>query len=188
MAEYSPTNNSIQHVEFTDITQTIAINDQELHQWRIDEVTGYSTSNGVTFDDLVITVLGSKSFQYSSKFEYAVNRVVHYNILADDQSSLSEYNVFNVYYLPDVYDNLHTSEPPDQSMTVTFHIVGQQRTGSTSTDEQTGQTTTHWTNWTDWSDDYTITITTNNTKHAQLIREACANQRFVKNSVYKPQW
>lgn len=195
MADYSPSNNSLEHLEFTNITQSIAIVNQELHQWKVQQITGYSTSNGVTFPDLKFTVSdpvnGSQSWSYSSLFEYAVDRHVYYTVLSDDQLSLSYGDVNNLTNLPEVYDNLYKSDPPAESMTVTMHLKGLQRTGheSTSTDSQGNPTTTIvWSAWSDWTDSYTITITTNLDKHMQLLQHAIQQQRFVKNSTIKPEW
>ena len=195
MATYSPSNNSLEHLEFTNITQSIAIVNQELHQWKVQQITGYSTSNGVTFPDLKFTVSdpvnGSQSWSYSSLFEYAVDRHVYYTVLSDDQLSLSYGDVNNLTNLPEVYDNLYKSDPPAESMTVTMHLKGLQRTGheSTSTDSQGNPTTSIvWSPWGDWTDSYTITITTNLDKHMQLLRHAIQQQRFVKNSSIKPEW
>ena len=195
MATYSPSNNSLEHLEFTNITQSIAIVNQELHQWKVQQITGYSTSNGVTFPDLKFTVSdpvnGSQSWSYSSLFEYAVDRHVYYTVLSDDQLSLSYGDVNNLTNLPEVYDNLYKSDPPAESMTVTMHLKGLQRTGheSTSTDSQGNPTTTIvWSPWGDWTDSYTITITTNLDKHMQLLRHAIQQQRFVKNSSVPPEW
>lgn len=195
MADYSPSNNSLEHLEFTNIIQSIAIVNQELHQWKVQQITGYSTSNGVTFPDLKFTVSdpvnGSQSWSYSSLFEYAVNRHVYYTVLSDDQLSLSYGDVNNLTKLPEVYDNLYKSDPPAESMTVTMHLKGLQRTGheSTSTDSQGNPTTTIvWSPWSDWTDNYTITITTNLDKHMQLLQHAIQQQRFVKNSPVAPEW
>lgn len=195
MANYSPSNNSLEHLEFTNITQSIAIVNQELHQWKVQQITGYSTSNGVTFPDLKFTVSdpvnGSQSWSYSSLFEYAVDRHVYYTVLSDDQLSLSYGDVNNLTNLPDVYDNLYKSDPPAESMTVTMHLKGLQRTGheSTSTDSQGNPTTSIvWSPWGDWTDNYTITITTNLDKHMQLLQHAIQQQRFVKNSSIAPEW
>lgn len=195
MANYSPSNNSLEHLEFTNITQSVAIVNQELHQWKVQQITGYSTSNGVTFPDLKFTVNdpvnGSQSWSYSSLFEYAVDRHVYYTVLSDDQMSLSYGDVNNLTNLPEVYDNLYKSDPPAESMTVTMHLKGLQRTGheSTSTDSQGNPTTSIvWSGWSDWTDNYTITITTNLDKHMQLLRHAIQQQRFVKNSTIKPEW
>ena len=195
MATYSPSNNSLEHLEFTNITQSIAIVNQELHQWKVQQITGYSTSNGVTFPDLKFTVgdpvNGSQSWIYSSLFEFAVDRHVYYTVLSDDQLSLSYGDVNNLTNLPEVYDNLYKSDPPAESMTVTMHLKGLQRTGheSTSTDSQGNPTTTIvWSPWGDWTDSYTITITTNLDKHMQLLRHAIQQQRFVKNSSVPPEW
>ena len=195
MANYSPSNNSLEHLEFTNITQSVAIVNQELHQWKVQQITGYSTSNGVTFPDLKFTVNdpvnGSQSWSYSSLFEYAVDRHVYYTVLSDDQMSLSYGDVNNLTNLPEVYDNLYKSDPPAESMTVTMHLKGLQRTGheSTSTDSQGNPTTSIvWSGWSDWTDNYTITITTNLDKHMQLLRHAIQQQRFVKNSSIKPEW
>lgn len=195
MADYSPSNNSLEHLEFTNITQSVAIINQELHQWKVQQITGYSTSNGVTFPDLKFTVSdpvnGSQSWSYSSLFEYAVDRHVYYTVLSDDQLSLSYGDVNNLTNLPEVYDNLYKSDPPAESMTVTMHLKGLQRTGheSTSTDSQGNPTTSIvWSPWSDWTDNYTITITTNLDKHMQLLQHAIQQQRFVKNSTIKPEW
>ena len=195
MATYSPSNNSLEHLEFTNITQSIAIVNQELHQWKVQQITGYSTSNGVTFPDLKFMVgdpvNGSQSWSYNSLFEYAVDRHVYYTVLSDDQMSLSYGDVNNLTNLPEVYDNLYKSDPPAESMTVTMHLKGLQRTGheSTSTDSQGNPTTTIvWSPWGDWTDSYTITITTNLDKHMQLLQHAIQQQRFVKNSSVPPEW
>lgn len=195
MADYSPPNNSLEHLEFANITQSVAIVNQELHQWKVQQITGYSTSNGVTFPDLKFTVSdpvnGSQSWSYSSLFEYAVDRHVYYTVLSDDQLSLSYGDVNNLTNLPEVYDNLYKSDPPAESMTVTMHLKGLQRTGheSTSTDSQGNPTTSIvWSPWGDWTDSYTITITTNLDKHMQLLQHAIQQQRFVKNSSVAPEW
>lgn len=200
MASYSPPNSTVEHLEFTNIRQTIAIADEELHQWKVQQVTGYSTSNGVRFDDLQFyvddPVNGSKSWTYTSMFEYAVNRHLKYDIVSDDQTYLIYGEVNNIPELPEIYDNLYHSDPPAESMTVTMNIAGLQRTGSEQTtggDPETGEggtTTIVWGNWYQWNDTYTITITTNYTKHAELIQKACQEQRFVKNNVdgIQPTW
>lgn len=198
MADYSPTNNSIEHLEFTDTTQYVAIVNQELHQWKVQKITGYSTSNGVEFPDLVFSVSdpinGSQGWSYSSRFEYAVNRLVRYVVVSDDQTTLTCGEVNNITKLPEVYDNLYYSAVPDPSMTVTMHLQGLQRTGTKSTvgeDSDSGQGGTeviHWSAWGPWEDSYTITITTNMDKHREVLQAAVMQQRFVKNSPTKPEW
>lgn len=196
MTDYNPTNNSVEHLEFTNTTQTIAIIDQDLHQWRVQRVS-YTTSNDVTFPDIKFIiddpVNGSQSWTYSSKFEYAVNRVVRFVILSDDQSTLIYDQVNNITKLPEIYDNLYSSDIPDRSMTVTFNLEGLQRTGSKSTggDEGSGSGGTEtitWGEWEPWNDTYTITIITNMDKHKQVLQAACMKQRFVQNSPTKPEW
>lgn len=198
MADYSPTNNSLEHLEFTYTTQYVAIVNQELHQWKVQKITGYSTSNGIAFPDLAFTVSdpidGSQGWSYSSKFEYAVNRHVKFDILSDDKKSLTYDSVDNVVWLPEIYDNLYYSAVPDDSMTVTMYLKGLQRTGSKSTvggDPDTGHGGTeviNWGAWGPWEDSYTITITTNMDKHMEIIRDCVSKQRFVQNSTIKPEW
>lgn len=193
-AVYSPMNSSIEHLEFTEISQTVSIVDQPLQQWMIDEITGYTTSNQMTFDDLTWQV-SSKSFSYSSLFEYAVLRKVYYTTLSDDQTVLNYGTAENIPLLPPIYDVLYQSDVPDESMTVTFHLKGQTRTGTESSGGGDGgdsggsqSPTVIWSDWSDWEDDYTITITTNIDQHAKLLQQAASNSRLAKNSPTKPDW
>lgn len=192
MGNYSPPNNSIEHLEFTDITQTVSIADLELHQWRIDEITGYSTSNGTSFDDLTWEVT-SKSFTYHSLFEYAVFRKVYYTTVTEDETDLIFGTAKNIPLLPPDYDVLYKSDVPDSSITVTFNIVGQQRTGTEQSTGDSGDgggsgTTIVWSSWYDWADTYTITITTNIDRHCKLLQQAAQNGIFCKNSPLQPEW
>lgn len=199
MASYSPANGTVEHLEFTDIHNTISIADEKLHQWLVQQVTGYDTSNGIRFDDLTFSVPdpenGSKSWSYSSLFEYAVNRVLRYVIYHEDTNSLEYGEVDNIPKLPPRYDSIYVSLPPDPEMQVTMHLTGLQRTGTEqssggdSSDSGGGSgTTISWGPWVPWSDDYTITITTSLEKHLELLQRAIEQQTFVKNSPTKPDW
>lgn len=177
-ATYSPS--SVTHTEFTYTSNTITVVNTASDQYKINSVS-YTTSNGITFDDLQIT-FNNNTWQYTSNFENAVNRFVKYIILADDHKSISDHSVNNLKFLPEIYDNLYYSAIPDESMTVTFHIVGETRSYSeTSSGDSSGSSSGVWSAWTPWSDDFTITIETNLNKHVELIQKACNNQRFVRN-------
>lgn len=177
-ATYTPS--SVTHTEFTYTSNTITVVNTASNQYRINSVS-YTTSNNVMFDDLKITT-NQNTWQYTSNFANAVNRFVKYIILADDHKSISDHSVNNLKFLPKIYDNLYYSAIPDESMTVTFHLVGETRSYSeTSSGDSSGSSSGVWSAWTPWSDDFTITIETNLDKHVELIQKACDNQRFVRN-------
>lgn len=184
---FSPGNQTISILEFTPTTQTVSIVDQPTQQWRITSIDGYTTSNGMVFDDLTWSTT-EKSFTFTSEFMYAVLRKVYYTTLSDDQSELYYGAADNIPLLPPVYDVLYRSDYPQQSMMVSFNIVGQTRTGDESSSDDSGSSTVVWGSWVEWSQQYTITITTNMDKHSQLLRQACMQSRLAANSPTKPSW
>lgn len=180
MAEWIPTNNSLELLEFTHHNRTIAVVETPIKEYQIQNVT-YTTSNGIEFDDMQIR-WGKTAFTFDSLFEYAVNRVVQYIKHNDFASDKVDYEqVENIKWIPESSSANYNYHNPDDSMQVYFHVTGLQRDGVESSSGDGTTSTIIWSSWYDWSDTYTITIETNFNKHMQLIRNSIKKQHYVIN-------
>lgn len=187
MADWSPTNNSLELLEFTNHNRTISVVETSTKQYQIHSVS-YTTSNGITFDDLVITS-STKSFNFRSLFEYAVNRrvlLMEHNDFNSPTVNLGEVN--NIKFIPPETSSSYQFDNPDDSMTVYFHIKGLQRDGTQGTSGDGTSTTIIWSNWYSWEDTYNVIVETNFNKHIQLIRQAVKQQQYVQNLKGTPQY
>lgn len=169
MAEWNPENGTFETDEFVFVSQTVTAINTTTNEYRIDTVD-YRTSNGVEFEDMVITIAGN-SFTFSTKFEYAVDRIVDYVIQENDyQIDYLDETVDNIKKLPENVSSCYYFHNPEPSIIVYFDVVGQQRT---SLDGY------QWSAWFDWAETYTIEVFTNWDIHQQLVIKAVENQGFV---------
>ena len=186
MASYSPPKGSITHLEFTNTNQSVSVVNEELQQYRINNVT-YRTSNGIRFDDFVLNVTGTRTWNYKALLKYAVDRSIHYSTLSADQKSITKHRVNNVVDLPKDYQVAFRFENPAESMNIIFDIVGETRIGHHYSNPDTGSSYIQWSDWHGWSDTYTVTVETNINKHCQIIRQVVLEGKFCQNSPIKPE-
>lgn len=88
--------------------------------------------------------------------------------------------------LPDVYEGVYQVDNPPSYTTVTFTIVGQERTVSTTVDETTGQEHTSYGPWYPQTYTWTDRVSTNFTRHCQMISEVVKAGQAYRRSPTKP--
>ena len=195
MATLSPS--SATHLEFANNSQTVSLVNDADNEYKITKVT-YKHENNVLFSDLKLT-WSSNSFTYSSTFDNAVNRVVHFNVLEDADTSsdesdtteklptdfsdkvMVEKTVNNFSLLPETYASVFEVENPQESTNITFTAQYNHRYKITSTDSTTGATTERWSDWSSGgSVNFVAVIETNMTQHIALVQEYVAKGQFAK--------
>ena len=76
------------HLEFSNNSQTVHLVEDADNKYRVTNVT-YRHENDVIFEDMKISISGN-SFSYSSQFENAVDRVVHYVVFERSEENKPE--------------------------------------------------------------------------------------------------
>lgn len=172
-----------EHTEFDSTNQTVSVVEPDNLEFNIERVT-YQHELGMIFDDMVITV-SPKSFRYSTHYEFAVRRKTYYS-LKPDEFTLTTHSVDTIQDLPDVYEGVYRVDNPPSYTTVTFTIVGQERTVSTTVDETTGQEHTSYGPWYPKTYTWTDRVSTNFTRHCQMISEVVKAGQAYRRSPTKP--
>lgn len=172
-----------EHTEFESTSQTVAVVDSNTLEFQIENVT-YQHELGMIFDDMMIAV-SSKSFHYSTHYEFAVRRKTYYS-LQPDEFTLTTHSVETIQDLPDDYQAVYQVDNPPSYTTVTFTINGRERTVSTTTDPTTGQTHTSYGAWYAKTYTWTDRVSTNFTRHCQMIAEVVKAGKGYQASLTKP--
>lgn len=172
-----------EHTEFVGANQTVSIDPPETLDVEILSVS-YRHELGFTFDDMNITV-STKSFHYSTKYEYAVPRKTHFTV--EIGNSLTEDYVNSIELLPKDYKGVFYVENPPSSTTVTFTVKVRERTITTSTNPDGSTGTPIYGEWKNNEYLWTDTVNTSWSWHIQAIRKAVMEGSAVKNSIKKPQ-
>lgn len=172
-----------EHTEFESTNQTVSVVDSETLEFQIESVT-YQHELGMIFDDMVITV-SSKSFHYATHYEFAVRRKTYYS-LQPDEFTLTTHSVETIQDLPDDYQAVYQVDNPPSYTTVTFTINGRERTVSMTTDPTTGQTHTSYGAWYAKTYTWTDRVSTNFTRHCQMIAEVVKAGKGYQASPTKP--
>lgn len=172
-----------EHVEFDATNQTVSVVEPADLQFEIQNVT-YHHELDMTFSDMVISV-SSKSFRYSTHYEFAVRRKTYYS-LQPDEFTLTTHSVETIQDLPDDYQAVYQVNNPPSYTTVTFTINGRERTVSTTTDPTTGQTQTSYGAWYAKTYTWTDRVSTNFTRHCQMIAEVVKAGKGYQASPTKP--
>lgn len=134
---FSPASGTVNKTEFAGTSQTVSIQTATDLDFEIKNVAGtalgtvtYTHPYGYTFSDMVITVAADgKSFTFNSVYNYAVRRTTYY--LIQDQPTAAAKQYFNVespHLLPENFKGIYRVDPPEASVTLTFSIVGRERT------------------------------------------------------------
>lgn len=173
-----------EHTEFDSTNQTVSVVDTDTLEFQIESVS-YQHELGMIFDDMVITV-SSKSFHYATHYEFAVRRKTYY-VLHPDEFTLTEHSVETIQDLPEDYHAIYQVDNPPAYTTVTFTINGRERTISTTTDETTGQSHTSYGPWTPAIYTWVDRVSTNFTRHCQMISEVVKAGRGYQASPTKPE-
>ena len=193
------------HLEFASNSQTVSLANTDTDQYQITNVT-YKHETGVIFADLK-PAFNSNSFSYTSTFDNAVNRVVHFNVMEevepeqdqddldaeDDQESseklptdfsqkkMVKKTVNNFTLLPEQYVSIFEVENPQESTTITFTISYNQRHKTETTDPTTGSVSSKWSDWAPaGSTSFVATIETNMTQHIALVQQYVAGSQYAR--------
>lgn len=172
-----------EHIEFESTNQTVSVVDTDTLEFQIESVS-YQHELGMIFDDMVITV-SSKSFHYSTHYEYAVRRKTYYS-LKPDEYTITTHSIETIQDLPEIYEGVYQVDNPPSYTTVAFTVVGQERTISTTTDPETGNESTSYGPWYPQTYTWTDRVATNFTRHCQMIVQVVKEGQAYQSSPTKP--
>lgn len=176
---------SATHLEFDQTSQVVTWQDEPTLEFELKEVS-YHHENDVIFEDMKINIINSKSFEYSTTYQFAVDRPTYYTI-KDSTGKLTEKFVENISKLPEIYEGVYQVDNPTESTIVTFTIKGRSRTISTTTDETTGESTTIYGEWYDDIKTWIDVVETSFSWHCIAIKNAVkAGQAYI-DSTNKPE-
>ena len=173
-----------EHVEFDATNQTVSVVEPANLQFEIHDVT-YRHELGMVFPDMVIST-SPKSFHYATHYEFAVRRTTYY-VRHPDEFTLTEHSVETIQDLPEDYHAVYQVDNPPSYTTVTFTINGRERTISQTTDPTTGQSHTNYGPWYQKTYTWVDRVSTNFTRHCQMISEVVKAGRGYKTSPTKPE-
>lgn len=165
------------HDEFVQSTQTVSVDNPEGLEFEITDVS-YSHPYGFTIKDMTISH-DSVSFTYSTKYEIVVNRACDYS-LKPSELELTYHRIPNIQDLPKVYEAVYCVDNPPPSIDITFTVKGRERTVSTSTDSESGSSSTTYGEWRDQTYEWIDTVSTNLNKQMELVTRAVRDSQAYK--------
>ncbi len=175
---------STTHKEFVYKSQTVTLA-VENSEFRVQSVT-YKHEDGIEFPDMSIRI-SNDTFTYSTKFEYAVKRGVHYTVFNEETREITYGKAPNVTEMPEHYASAYKFDPPKESSTCYFYVTALRRDRIENTDEN-GSLGYYWTEWYTVNGTFVATIETDNNATMRYVQKVASESYYAKNSIQKIVW
>ena len=171
------------HKEFVQTRQTVFLEEGD-SEFQVQSVN-YEHEDGIRFPDMKIT-LNTSSFTYSSNFEYAVKRAVHYTVYNEETSEITYGRANNVTEMPSNYASAYKFEPPKSESKCYFYVTALRRDRIDSGDESGSGY--YWTEWYTVSGTFVAVIESDNDATMRYVQKLASESYYAKNSYQKIEW